>query len=144
MYKHISGHSLIAFAIFALVTMSASAESLVDAVKREVNFESFDKSRLDDHLSIVVATAATRHFFSRADVESFHEDAKAKHETYTTSNFKVIQLEETPKSRYASITYSVDINVPNNGEVNSTHMIAHEIWERHLDHWYRLFAAMDN
>lgn len=126
---------------------SASKDpSLEKAVMEDLDFSAFDSTKLEDHLSVAVSSNEGRRFFNRESIEAFHQDAQTRKITYTTSNFKVLWEDEPPDCHYASISYEVTWHAKNSAGVEETLTRSHsqEIWERQVDGWHRLYAAIDS
>ncbi len=123
-------------------SVASDGRSLEDAVRENLDWAKFDKTKLDDHVLVVVASGAGRRVFTRENIEAFHVDAKKEKRSYTTSAFKILKKDESSKSRFATITYQVTWDV-SGGANKKLQLISREVWERQIDGWHRLFAAME-
>jgi hypothetical protein len=123
-------------------SVASDGRSLEDAVRENLDWAKFDKTKLDDHALVVVASGAGRRVFTRDNIEAFHVDAQKENRSYLISKFKVLKKDESSKSRFATITYQVTWNV-SGGSTKTIDLVSREVWERQIDGWHRLFAAME-
>jgi hypothetical protein len=119
-------------------------KTLEEEVRDALDLKKFDKSKVDDRAVVLVASRNGRHFFTRDDMENFIAHTRAKGEIYEASDFKVLNKNESDNSSFASITYEVTWKISLDNRTRSTHVAAQEIWERQIDGWHRLFAAIDS
>jgi hypothetical protein len=126
-----------------LVLISCHRQSDLEMRVREMlEFDHFNKSMLDERAMILVASATGRRFFTRDDFDAYVAHAKENHETYKASDFRVIQTTEDKHSPFALIAYEFNWNVTLDGTTRTTHVVSDEIWERGIDGWHRLSAAL--
>lgn len=118
--------------------------TLEQEVRDTLDFTKFDKNKFDDHSAVLVAAEGGRRFFTRDDSEQFISHAREKGEVYKASDFTLIDKNESDKSRFATITYGVTWKVSLDNQTRLMHVTSHEIWERQIDGWHRLFAAVDS
>lgn len=123
---------------------SSSERAFQDLVRSSLGSNNFVPTRLDDHTVVLVSSSSGRRFFSRQNIETFQADAKARGETYEASDFKALDTEESEKSRFASITYDVTYKVSKGNKTTLVHVRSHEIWERQVDGFHRLFATIES
>jgi len=121
------------------------AKTLEQTVRETLDFSKFDPNSLDEHLVIVSSSSEGRHYFARQDLSDFVQHAETKGEKYEVKAFKVLEKDaELDGSSFATITYQVTWEISLDGKTtNSVDEICHEIWEREVDGWHRLFAAID-
>jgi hypothetical protein len=126
-----------------LVLLSCHSQSALEVrVKEMLEFDKFNKSMLDERAMILVASETDRRFFTRDDLDAYVTHAKESHEIYKASDFKVIQMHEDEHSPFALIAYEFNWNVTLDGTTRTTHIVSDDIWERGVDGWHRLSAAM--
>jgi hypothetical protein len=134
----------IAMCLMASCNWLKGRDALEQEVRNTLDLTKFDKTKIDDHLVIEVSSnsAGTR-FFSRDDVVKFIENARSKGYKFETSDFKVLSKTESNDSSFATVRYEVTWNVSAGEDKYITHVVSNEIWERRVDGWHRLAAAMD-
>ena len=91
-----------------------------------------------------MASQSGRRIFTKDNIEQFIAHTREKGEKYEPSGFKVLSNDESDTVRFATITYEVTWHVSIDNNTRSTHVVSHEIWERQIDGWHRLAAAMDS
>jgi hypothetical protein len=117
--------------------------TLESAVREMSDFSRFDGTKLDDHTTVVVSSGGGRRFFNKEDIEAFHADAKRNGDSYTSTALNILSKEEPSNCHFASISYEVSWNISVGNKLQAVRVHSQEIWERQIDGWHRLFAAID-
>lgn len=118
--------------------------SLEDQVRERLDFSKFDRTQIDENTAVLVSSKLGRRFFNREAIEKFHDAAKANGDTYSITSFKILEKDETPTSRYATIKYETAWQISIKGKTSTLNTISYEIWERQIDGWHRIFSAIDS
>src|ERR1700734_1601271 len=129
-------------ALFSRSQSERPPNSLAEEVRRSWDFSHFDKTTIDEHFTAVVASEGGSHVFNRKDFEDFVAHLQRNKEKYDVSGFKVLSTDESPDSIFASISYEVFWNITIDNRSNATYAVYHDTWEREIDGWHRLAAAI--
>jgi hypothetical protein len=131
-------------ALFSCSRKGQPFDTLEQAVRSSLDFTRFDKTKVDDHFIAVVASEGGSHVFNRSDLENFVAHIQKNNEKYEVAGFKVLSKDESKDSIFASISYEVNWNVTVNNKSHATYAVYHDTWEREVDGWHRLAAAISS
>src|SRR5260370_39488259 len=100
--------ALVPFAICLCMTLysckpkvSPFGKTVEEEVRDSLDLKKFDKSKLDEHAVVLVASKSGRRIFSRDDIEAFIAHTREKNESYVASDFKVLDKSESDNSPFA-------------------------------------------
>jgi hypothetical protein len=131
----------VALLMFLIVLpSSASSQTLEEAIQQMLAPKTFDPSVLDDDVVVLVTSGTSRRLYDGDEIAGLAANLKVSGTENTISDFKV--LSKTEAGQFVSIVYSVDWKSSLGQTVTTTHLTSHEVWERQVSGWRRLFAAM--
>jgi hypothetical protein len=118
-----------------------SNEELHQAVRRLLDPTTAETNMLDQEGSMVVASGTQRRFYATAELDTMLVATKGTQGLKPPTDFNVVS--ETVDGSFASITYRATWHAEYEGKVIDKPFVAHEIWDRRLDQWHRVYATID-